>query len=127
MSAASDSELLFSYGTLQLLEVQLDTFGRELTGQPDALVGFVLEQLKITDPKVLASSGQEYHPILRRSGESSDQVVGTVFTISAAELAAADRYEVADYQRVATRLLSGQMAWVYVAVDTNEPHIKGDV
>lgn len=120
MTASSDVELLFSYGTLQLRQVQLDTFGRELTGQADSLVGFVLEQVKITDPTVLASSGQEYHPILRRSSESSDQVSGTVFTISAAELAAADRYEVADYHRVATRLLSGQMAWVYVAVETNE-------
>ena len=120
MTASSDVELLFSYGTLQLRQVQLDTFGRELTGQPDSLVGFELEQVKIIDPKVLASSGQEYHPILRRSGEFSDQVAGTVFAISAAELAAADRYEVADYQRVATRLLSGQMAWVYVAVETNE-------
>ena len=119
MTASSDVEFLFSYGTLQLRQVQLDTFGRELTGQPDSLVGFVLEQVKIIDPKVLASSGQEYHPILRRSGESSDQVTGTVFAISAAELAAADRYEVADYQRLETRLLSGQMAWVYVAVETD--------
>lgn len=109
------TEFLFSYGTLQQRQVQLDTFGRELTGQADVLVGFSLTMLKITDPQVLASSGQAYHPILRRSGRSSDQVAGTVFAISPAELAAADRYEVADYQRVATTLLSGQTAWVYVA------------
>jgi gamma-glutamylcyclotransferase (GGCT)/AIG2-like uncharacterized protein YtfP len=109
------TEFLFSYGTLQQLQVQLDTFGRALAGKADALVGYQLAQVRITDPKVLASSGQEYHPILRYSGESSDQVAGTVFALSAAELAAADSYEVDDYQRVATTLLSGQAAWVYVA------------
>lgn len=111
------TELLFSYGTLQQQQVQLDTFGRELAGTADTLVGFQLAQVRITDPAVLASSGQDYHPILRYSGVATDQVAGMVFAISAAELAAADSYEVDDYQRVATILLSGQTAWVYVAAD----------
>jgi len=111
------TEFLFSYGTLQLRQVQLDTFGRELSGNADALVGYQLAQVRITDPKVLASSGQQYHPILRFSGASADQVAGTVFMLSAAELAAADSYEVDDYQRVATTLLSGQVAWVYVTAE----------
>ncbi len=117
MDQNQHTEFLFSYGTLQQRQVQLDTFGRELTGKADALVGYQLAQVRITDPAVLASSGQEYHPILRYSGEQSDQVAGTVFALSAAELAAADSYEVDDYQRVATTLLSGQSAWVYVAAD----------
>jgi hypothetical protein len=37
-----------------------------------------------------------------------------VFEITAAELAAADRYEVADYKRVEVVLCSGLKAWVYV-------------
>jgi gamma-glutamylcyclotransferase (GGCT)/AIG2-like uncharacterized protein YtfP len=117
MVQSQHTEFLFSYGTLQQRQVQLDTFGRELSGKADSLVGYHLAQVKITDPKVLASSGQEYHPILRYSGQPSDQVAGTVFALSAAELAAADRYEVDDYQRVAVSLLSGQAAWVYVAAD----------
>ena len=112
------TEFLFSYGTLQQRQVQLDTFGRELAGHADTLVGYQLAQVRITDPKVLASSGQEYHPILHYSGEPTDQVAGTVFAISAAELAAADSYEVDDYQRVTTTLLSGQVAWVYVAANS---------
>jgi hypothetical protein len=95
--------------------VQLDTFGRPLTGQTDVLVGYQLAQVQITDPAVLASSGQAFHPILRYSGQPSDQVQGTVFALSSAEIEAADRYEVADYRRVATTLLSGLSAWVYVA------------
>jgi gamma-glutamylcyclotransferase (GGCT)/AIG2-like uncharacterized protein YtfP len=41
-------------------------------------------------------------------------VEGTVFTVSAAELAAADEYEVDVYTRIAVPLRSGQQAWVYV-------------
>jgi gamma-glutamylcyclotransferase (GGCT)/AIG2-like uncharacterized protein YtfP len=111
----AEQHWLFSYGTLQQLQVQLDTFGRPLTGQTDVLVGYQLAQVQITDPAVLASSGQEFHPILRYSGQPSDQVQGTVFALSSAEIEAADRYEVADYRRVATTLLSGLSAWVYVA------------
>lgn len=117
MTSSPDTEMLFSYGTLQQRQVQLDTFGRVLTGYADSLVGYVLAQVKITDPKVLASSGQEYHPILRFSGQPSDLVEGTVFALSPAELAAADQYEVADYRRQAATLLSGNTAWVYVAAD----------
>ena len=39
---------------------------------------------------------------------------GTVFEITAQELAAADKYEVSDYKRVSVTLKSGLQAWVYV-------------
>lgn len=39
---------------------------------------------------------------------------GKVFAISAEELAAADRYEVADYTRISVVLASGKEAFVYV-------------
>ena len=51
------TELLFSYGTLQQPEVQRATFGRELTGHRDAIVGYELDYVTITDPHVLATSG----------------------------------------------------------------------
>jgi gamma-glutamylcyclotransferase (GGCT)/AIG2-like uncharacterized protein YtfP len=41
-------------------------------------------------------------------------VDGTVFAISATELAAADDYEVDDYRRIEVPLRSGEHAWVYV-------------
>jgi gamma-glutamylcyclotransferase (GGCT)/AIG2-like uncharacterized protein YtfP len=42
-------------------------------------------------------------------------VSGTVFEITDAELAAADRYEqLAAYRRIAVTLASGKRAWVYV-------------
>jgi gamma-glutamylcyclotransferase (GGCT)/AIG2-like uncharacterized protein YtfP len=104
-------ENLFSYGTLQLPDVQRATFGRLLEGRADAVVGYALHQLTITDPHVLATSGAAVHPVLR-PGDGA--VEGTVFAITADELAAADAYEVDDYQRVRVPLRSGGQAWVYV-------------
>jgi gamma-glutamylcyclotransferase (GGCT)/AIG2-like uncharacterized protein YtfP len=108
------SELLFSYGTLRQREVQLTTFGRELSGRADAIVGFELDEVTITDPHVIATSGSDRHPILRPSDRPDAQVPGTVFSISEVELAAADEYEVDDYRRVLAPLRSGGRAWVYV-------------
>lgn len=107
-------ERLFSYGTLQQENVQRGTFGRLLIGEPDALVGFKQQLVEITDPDVLAQSGERFHPIVSRSGDAADRIAGTVFEITPAELAAADAYEVSDYQRVEALLASGSKAWVYV-------------
>jgi gamma-glutamylcyclotransferase (GGCT)/AIG2-like uncharacterized protein YtfP len=108
------SARLFSYGTLQLAPVQIDLFGRLLEGSKDAMPGYRHSMIEITDPDVVAKSGTAYHPIVSRSENPADEVEGTVFQITEAELAAADAYEVADYKRVSVRLQSGIDAWVYV-------------
>jgi gamma-glutamylcyclotransferase (GGCT)/AIG2-like uncharacterized protein YtfP len=108
------TELLFSYGTLRQREVQLATFGRELDGRPDAIVGYELDYVTITDQHVIASSGSDRHPILRPSSSPNAAVEGTVFAISETDLAATDEYEVDDYRRVTVPLRSGDQAWVYV-------------
>jgi gamma-glutamylcyclotransferase (GGCT)/AIG2-like uncharacterized protein YtfP len=108
------TELLFSYGTLRQRDVQLTTFGRELNGHDDAIVGFELDYVTITDPHVIATSGSDRHPILKPTDRPDAHVDGTVFEISAEDLAAADEYEVDDYVRVRVPLRSGAQAWVYV-------------
>jgi gamma-glutamylcyclotransferase (GGCT)/AIG2-like uncharacterized protein YtfP len=108
------SAKLFSYGTLRLRDVQLATFGRELKGREDTLPGFSLSMIAISDPDVVATSGEASHPILKHTGDPSDEIAGTVFSVTEAELAAADEYEVADYKRIAVRLKSGIEAFVYV-------------
>ena len=105
---------LFSYGTLRDPQVQLETFGRLLDGEADAVVGYRLESLTITDPAVIATSGSDRHPIVRASDDPGAAVEGTVFRISEQELLAADAYEVDDYARTSVRLRSGAHAWVYV-------------
>ena len=108
------TELLFSYGTLRRREVQLTTFGRELDGRDDAIVGYELDHVTIIDPHVIATSGSNRHPILRPTDRPGAEIRGTVFTISEAELAAADEYEVDDYRRISAPLRSSATAWVYV-------------
>jgi len=105
---------LFSYGTLRQENVQRETFGRLLNGQADALPGFRKTMLRITDPAVLAASGEEFHPIVTASDDPADTIAGTVFEITPQELADADAYEVADYKRIAVVLASGLDAFVYV-------------
>ncbi|MDG3009661.1 gamma-glutamylcyclotransferase [Rhodococcus sp. D2-41] len=107
------TELLFSYGTLQLPEVQLATFGRHLDGRPAAIAGYSSSELVITDLEVIARSGSDRHPVLRPAAPDA-RIAGTVYEISATDLAAADDYEVDDYVRVTVRLDTGEQAWVYV-------------
>jgi hypothetical protein len=110
----SSTELLFSYGTLQLERVQLAIFGRLLTGSSDALPGFDPESLRIEDAEVIAISGKSQHTIARFTGRESDSIPGTVFELTAEDIENADKYEVADCTRVAVTLGSGRRAWVYL-------------
>lgn len=105
---------LFSYGTLRYRDVQLATFGRELDGEPDVLPGYTRGTVAITDPDVIAKSGEATHPMTVRTGNPADGVEGIVFALTPAELEAADGYEVDAYKRVSVRLRSGVEAFVYV-------------
>ncbi len=109
----TNTQKLFSYGTLQQDDVQIATFGRLLKGTLDNLIGYRLNQVKIEDAKVIAISGKEYHPILIKTSEPSDTVVGTIFEISDNELKLADTYEVDAYVRVEGNFASGKTAWIY--------------
>lgn len=109
------AECLFTYGTLQLPDVQLDTFGRLLDGEDDALPGYRLEWIDVGDERAAQLSGLDTHPILRRTDDPRDRVFGRVLRLTADELDAADEYEVSLYRRASVSLASGLRAWVYVA------------
>ena len=53
---------LFSSGTLRLEAVQLKSFGRTLTGGDNAMPGFRMDMIEITDPEVVRTSGERFHP-----------------------------------------------------------------
>ncbi|MGB6229069.1 MAG: gamma-glutamylcyclotransferase family protein [Litorimonas sp.] len=107
-------EYLFSYGTLRDPAVQRETFGCEVAGEPDALVGYRLEDMSISDPAVVALSGSSVHPVAVPSADPSDRVPGHVFALTPEQLARADAYESADYRRIGVSLASGLAAWLYV-------------
>ncbi len=108
---------LFSYGTLQLPQVQLETFGRLLKGEPASLPGYCVDTIEILDAAVVETSGKRYHPILQRSPHSAQPVTGTVFELTPAELVAADSNEVDAYHRVEAVLADGSSCWIYAAAD----------
>jgi hypothetical protein len=111
-------ENLFSYGTLQIEDVQLSTFGRRLEGKSDILAGYRLTLIPILDQTVVAKSGETHYRNIQFTGSPTDLIEGTVFTVTEDELEQADVYEEdADYQRLMVQMKSGLNAWVYLNID----------
>jgi hypothetical protein len=108
------SENLFSYGTLQRNDVQLELFGRLLKGAKDVLRDFKIASIEITDESFLAMGEDKIQRTLVPS--KTDSVAGTVFELSLEELLLADSYEPENYRRIKVMLESGTEAWIYVAV-----------
>jgi hypothetical protein len=115
--AADATEKLFSYGTLQNEAVQLSTFGRRLSGTPDALVCYSLIMIRIDDPEFVATSGAAMHRNLQFTGVESDVVEGIILAMTMKELEQADAYEPDGYKRAPVVSRSGISCWVYVKLD----------
>jgi gamma-glutamylcyclotransferase (GGCT)/AIG2-like uncharacterized protein YtfP len=104
---------LFSYGTLQREDVQLETFGRRLTGEPDELLGFELGRVAIGEPAVAAKLGRSYYDDAVPA-RSEIRLPGTVLEVTEDELATADHFELgAAYRRIAATTASGRSVWLY--------------
>ena len=116
MSAVEPTQYLFSYGTLQNPDVQLDTFGRLVESEPDLLPGYTVDYAEIEDRRVVDLSGLSVHPVVRETGNPLDKVVGRALRVTDEEIDAADEYEVALYRRISVVLASGRRAWVYVGI-----------
>jgi hypothetical protein len=96
---------LFSYGTLQRADAQQKLFGRRLAGTPDRLAGYELTTIDISSCS---------YPAAVASTTVSNAIDGRMLLLTHGEVTAADRYEGADYKRVAVNLQSGRRAFVYV-------------
>ena len=107
-------QLLFAYGPLQSPDVQLDTFGRLVESEDDALPGYTVDYAEIEDPRLVDVSAATVQPIVRATGNPLDKVLGKVLSVADDELEAADEYQVAPYWRTSVVLASGRDAWIYV-------------
>ena len=105
---------LFSYGTLRYKKVQIETFGRELQGKKDKLIGYKISMIKINDQDVISKSDESEHPIIEYTGNNKDIVKGVLFNINDEELIKADSYEVKEYERIRVILESKEKGWVYI-------------
>jgi len=104
-------ERLFSYGTLRDGEVQRAVFGRTADTAPDALAGYRLVSVRISNWEGAANSGGDVQPTLVPG--DGEPIAGSVLMITEEELRRADSYEPAEYRRARVRLCSGIEAWVY--------------
>lgn len=111
---ADADELLFAYGSLRFAEVQLDTFGRVVASDADALPGYRVDYVESGDRNAAGPAGPSVRPVLRATGNTIDKVVGRVLYVTGEELEAADEYEASRFRRIAVPLRSGRRAWVYV-------------
>ena len=109
------TELLFSYGTLQKENVQLELFGRILSGTKDSLPGFKISVVEIHDEKFLSKGEGRFQNTLLPTNSKADVVEGTVFELTHEELLEADQYEPKNYERFKVKMSSGKEAWVYIA------------
>lgn len=107
-------QLLFSYGTLQLKNVQLKIYGRELTGTNDTLTGYKIENLQVTDKSILDENNQNFQPIAVQTNSEKDQISGKIFEITTEELFKTDLCKTDNCKRVSKTFESGIKAWVYI-------------
>lgn len=73
----TESQSLFSYGTLQQPKVQRAVFGRQFRARPDRFTGYRLSEVRITDPDVVAVSGSDTDPILVATDDPAGGVDGS--------------------------------------------------
>jgi gamma-glutamylcyclotransferase (GGCT)/AIG2-like uncharacterized protein YtfP len=112
---------LFSYGTLQLEEVQRRTFGRVPSSEADRLAGYRIVLTRVDNPEFVAETGKDLHNTLAPCAEGGCWVDGVALDLSPEEMTIADDYERrASYRRMQVVLMSGRRAWVYVVENDDE-------
>ncbi|MEO9510883.1 MAG: gamma-glutamylcyclotransferase family protein [Flavobacteriaceae bacterium] len=98
-------EYLFTYGTLQDLQLQQAIFGHLLLrGKTDFLAGF----------QRLENAVYGRYPLVMQTNNAKHKVKGKVYEVSLLDLQKADAYETSAYQRKKMKLESGLEAWLYV-------------
>ena len=103
MEIASDSQLLFAYGTLMDPTIQEKVLGRVVVSVADQLSGYAMGKITIGD--------SEFRIIRPQVGDIID---GMVLSVTDADLEQMDIYETAAYQRQKVILKSGKKTWAYV-------------
>lgn len=109
------NQLLFSYGTLQNPAIQLEIFGRKLTGSNDRLWGFRIGQLQLATGNEPNQDNIQSYPVAITSDQPTDFIEGKTYHLTPKELLQADLYETNAYKRAKVQLESGRSAWVYLS------------
>ena len=102
-------EQLFSYGTLQSKEIQMQVFNKLLNGTDDQLLGYKLKDVQIEE-----EFGMEDYFVATPSENPLDAVKGVVFAVTNDDLIKADQFESNAYKRIQVTLQSGLTSWIYI-------------
>ena len=105
-------EKLFAYGTLKDKDIQETIFGRILTGTPDTLTGYAIQEITIEE-----EFGIVNYPVIVETKNNEDFIDGVIYEVSEIDLHQADLYEGMHYKRVEVHLHSKQKAWAYSAAN----------
>ena len=108
------TEYLFSYGTLQQAETQLELFGRRLVGHKDILKGYKTSEIELDEEGFVGFSEQAKYLIASASSDENDAIEGMALEVTECELLVADEYEPEEYKRLQVKLGSGKLAWIYL-------------
>lgn len=98
------TQYFFSYGSLQLEDVQHEVLERTLEGKPDVLSGYRISEQMVSIK----------YKMIEPSSNYLDEVSGVLFKVSNYELHKIDEYETCAYKRVQVQLKSGVKAWTYI-------------
>ena len=109
-------EHLFSYGTLQRPEVQIELFGRILHSSADTLKGYRIAEIEINDESFLSKGENKNQKTLIISNDQDVYINAVVLEITEEELLLVDKYEPDNYSRIKVKLESGKEAWIYIAI-----------
>jgi gamma-glutamylcyclotransferase (GGCT)/AIG2-like uncharacterized protein YtfP len=93
---------LFTYGSLQLPEIQEKLFNRIVVGVSDTLLGYEKCTIEI--------EGEIFFIATQKDGST---IEGVVYELDEKELEVTDRYEGKEYKRLRVMLKSGRGAWFY--------------
>ncbi|MGZ9676181.1 gamma-glutamylcyclotransferase family protein [Flavobacterium sp. GNP001] len=102
-------EYLFSYGTLQSKEIQMQVFNKLLIGTENQLTGYKLKGLQIEE-----EFGMEDYFVAMPSDDPADAITGIAFAVTSDDLIKADQFESNAYKRTEITLKSGITAWIYI-------------
>lgn len=108
------TEYLFSYGTLRDGEVQMELFGRQLTGHNDIVKGYKTSEIELDEEGFVGFTEQATYLIASVSDDENDAIEGTALEVTVDELLLADKYEPEEYERERVTLGSGKQAWIYL-------------
>ncbi|HUE64172.1 MAG TPA: gamma-glutamylcyclotransferase family protein [Rhizomicrobium sp.] len=106
-------EKLFSYGTLRQAKIQRALYGRVVETKPDAIMGYCIRVVQLTDWKYAQISGGDLQWTIEKG---PGDIEGSVLLLTPDELVHTDEYEPKEYGRVKVPLRSGGEAWAYQLV-----------